>query len=65
MQLAGVIVGSDVGSPIARITEDGTTFANAEFTELTAGDAEVTGMLTVGDSSGNGSANILGTLTAK
>lgn len=54
MQLAGVIVGSDVEAPAARITEDGATFASATVTEL----------LTVGGASGAGSANIIGTLDA-
>lgn len=55
MQLAGVIVGSDVEAPAARITEDGATFASATVTEL----------LTVGGASGAGSANIIGTLDAR
>lgn len=55
MQLAGVIVGSDVEAPAARITEDGATFANATVTEL----------LTVGGGSTVGSANIIGTLDAR
>lgn len=54
MQLAGVIVGSDVEAPAARITEDGATFGNATVTEL----------LTVGDDTLQGSANVKGTLDA-